>query len=202
MPLPRVDSQTSANNSFVATNVVESNTKFKITTDVKESDQPRTIPGSETDCSNSKEGEYAQKSTTLPASTNQTDSEPPTSKSHPSSDKESVSNKISSVIDTSSGSKAAAHVTVSDGEKNNPLHKLPQGKVSVISNENRMNSIQVSSQLTNSANCDVTATESLDKTTEKSGATGGNKNVNVVENEMKDRTTDKQDITSRKIGHK
>lgn len=197
VPLPRVDSQTSPNNSFVASQVVECSTKLKITADVKESDQPKTIPASETDISNSKEGEHAEKSTTLPASTKQTDSEPPTSKSHLGSDNESVSNKISGVIDTSSGSKAAAHATVSDSE--NPLHKLPQGNVSVISNENRMDSIQVSSQLTDSANSDVTATGGLDKTTEKSGATGGNKTVNVVENEMKERTTDiQQDITSRK----
>ena len=195
VPLPRVDSQTSPNNSFVTSKVVESSTKLKITTDVKEGDQPKTIPGSETDSSNSKEGEYAEKSTTLPALTAQTDSEPPTSKSHPSSDHESVSNRISRVIDTSSGSKAAAHATISDGD--NPLHNLPQGNVSVISNENRMDSIQVSSQLTDSTNSNVTGTGGLEKNIKESGATGGNKTVNVVENEVEERTTDKQqDITS------
>ena len=184
VPFTKVDSQTSAESSLVPAKVVESDNKQRVTEEVTESEQPKTIPASEANSSEDREI-----SATVHPLTEQGDSEPQTAKSQPSFDNESVSNKVSSVTDNNSSSKAAAtRVTVSDNKDNSPQ------TVPVILNDNRMASIQESSQLTNSAKSDTSTTEDLEKTTEHSGATQDTKSVNVVETETaNERTSEVQE---------
>ena len=191
VPLPKVDSKAPLNNSLPIGSVTDDYTKPPVAVNVTEKEQqPRTIPANEKD--SSKDKESIEKPPVSPTVTTvDNDSKHSASKSHPCPD-ESESSILSSVNDVISGSKAATNVTVSKSEEISPLPKLPQGDKPVIAAEKNVDSVQVSSQLTNSTNSDVTATSTtvIERNTEQSfGATGSDEKPDkVIVNEEQAKT--------------
>lgn len=176
VPLPVMDSKSAASSSLAGENVSDSSTTQRVTSDITESEQqPTTTFASVTNSPKDGESDKKSESSKPQESKVDDDSVEHVSKSHQNPDSESGAGKISSVSDTSTESKAAAHETVSSSEVDKPTTAEPSQSDEPVKSD----SVQVSSQVTNSTDSDVDAvgTEGIDK----SDVENKNKDVGAID---------------------